>query len=304
MSWHLILWAVLLLLLPTGCGSGKKTAAKKDYGKPTWLKVDGSQLAPLSEDATSLEGGKITVYDPEGWERQPRGAAKPPKGFKSVIVFKKDGATIMMTKSEKAKDMPDLDEENIEDFAENAQQLFRSKVQMLKLGSLTGVMFAKRVADAQRLSKFFDRRIIATAIHGQLFTFELIADKGKIDKEMLHALYAVISKTEFEGMEPVEEATDEGDMAAAVEPKSEEKPMEIAKEEPATVAETKPEPKEEPKVEELEKPVVEVAASKPAEQKSSEKAKNEPKKPAAKKTAPKKKADTKAILNELDALLN
>ena len=296
-----------------GC-SRKKQQVKKDYGKPSWLKIDKAQLTPLSEDATSLEGGKITVYDPEGWERQPRGAAKAPKGFKSVIVFKKDGATIMMTKSDKAKDLPDLDEDNIEDFAENAQQLFKSKVQMLKLGSLTGVLFAKRVADAQRLSKFYDRRIVATAIHGQLFTFELIADKGKIDKDMLNALFAVISRTEFESMESRESEEGAGDAVAATDTKIESVPAE----EPATMAETKPETAPETKPEE--KPT-EVAETKPVEEKPAAESKVEEKpievvakptepKPAEKtktsttKKKPAKKADTKAILNELDALLN
>ncbi|MDR2114854.1 MAG: hypothetical protein LBP87_00580 [Planctomycetaceae bacterium] len=192
---------ILLISLPvslTGCGGSKKAVAKKDYGKPVWLKVDESKFAPLSEDATNLENGTVTVYDPEGWERLPRGSVKAPKGFKSVIVFKKSGATLMMTKSEGTKDLPDLDEENIEEFADGAQQKFKSSVKMVKLGDKVGVYFSRRVADAQRLSKYYDRRIVATTINGGLFTYELIADQGKINEPLQNTLFAVISKTQFE----------------------------------------------------------------------------------------------------------
>ncbi|MDR2756690.1 MAG: hypothetical protein LBC20_13375 [Planctomycetaceae bacterium] len=207
----LILLVVVSISLPisiTGCGSSKKTTAKKDYGKPVWLKVDESKLSRLSEDATNLENGTITVYDPEGWERLSRGAAKPPKGFKSVIVFKKNGATIMMTKSEEARNLPDLDEENIEEFADGTQQKFKASVKMVKLNNKVGVYFSRRVADAQRLSKYYDRRIVATTINGGLFTYELIADQGKINESLLNTLFAVISKTQFENSGTDESGTD------------------------------------------------------------------------------------------------
>ena len=263
-------FVVLLAVSPVaffGCG-GKKTAANKDYGKPTWLTLDRSKFAKLSEDATSLEGGTVTVYDPEGWRRMPPGTATPPPGFKSVIVFMKDGATIMMTKSRAAKDMPDLDEENIEGFAESAQQLFKAPVRMLKLGSIVGVIFAKQAVHKNRISRKLNRRIVATSINGQLFTYELVSD-DKIGDNLLGALYAVISKTQIEGVdappdEPVvaEASKDDPDVEAA----------------PATtpaepvVAAPKPEPKTE--------------------------AKPEPAKPV------RDKKNTRAILDELDALLN
>jgi hypothetical protein len=208
----LIFIFISLIFLPisvTGCGGGKKTAAKKDYGKPVWLTVDESKFSKLSEDATDLENGTVTVYDPEGWERLSRGSVKAPKGFKSVIVFKKSGATIIMTKSQDAKGLPDLDEENIEEFADGAQQKFKSPVKMVKLGDKVGVYFSRRVADAQRLSKYYDRRIVATTINGGLFTYELIADQGRINETLQNALFAVISKTQFENSATQENAEED-----------------------------------------------------------------------------------------------
>jgi hypothetical protein len=213
--------ALSLPLLLTGCGDSKKTAAKRDYGKPVWLNVDESKFAKLSEDATNLEGGTVIVYDPEGWERQSRGSVKAPKGFKSVIVFKKSGATIMMTKSQDAKGLPELDEENIEEFADGAQQKFKSPVKMVKLGDKVGVYFSRRVADAQRLSKYYDRRIVATTINGGLFTYELIADQGKINESLQNALFAVIFKTQFENSAS-EENTAEDEPAKETKTKAEE----------------------------------------------------------------------------------
>ncbi|MDR0337744.1 MAG: hypothetical protein LBI18_11705 [Planctomycetaceae bacterium] len=333
----LIFLLVLVISLPislTGCGGSKKVAAKKDYGKPVWLKVDESKFTPLSEDATNLENGTVTVYDPKGWERLSRGAVKAPKGFKSVIVFKKNGATIMMTKSQDAKGLPDLTEDNVEDFADGAQQKFKSPVKMIKLGNKVGVYFSRRVADAQRLSKYYDRRIVATTINGGLFTYELIADQGKINESLQNALFAVISKTQFENSTPEE------DIAALSAPDSvpgrDTKPetiTEIAKEtktetkpvadvtpkqvtpEPiaatATVAtaetttETKPAIVENKSTEKTSSDLVAKSGSpeKKSEPKKSESKKSEPQKPAAKKTTP-KKGNTKDILNELDALLN
>ena len=278
-----IAFLIVLLVAFVGCG-GKKTAVKKDYGKPTWLTLDKTKFTTLSNDETNLEGGTITVFDPEGWERMPSGAAKPPQGFKSVIVFKKDGATIMMTKSKAARDMPDLDEENIEGFAESAQQLFRAPVKMLKLGSIVGVMFSKQVADKNRISKKYNRRIIATSINGQLFTYELVSD-DKISDNLLGALYAVISKTKIEGVDAPPDDEPVVDVVSKEEPQTEEKPTE-----PIAVAVSASEAGA-AKVE----PVV-AAAPKKSNTSGTEAAK--PKPPV------KDKKNTKAILDELDALLN
>jgi len=252
----------------SGCG-GKKAVAPKDYGKPTWLKPDPTKFGKLSEDETNLEGGTVTVFDPEGWERMPPGTAKPPQGFKTVIVFKKNDVTLMMTKSKTAREMPDLDEENVEEFAESAQQLFKAPVKMLKLGNIVGVMFAKQVADKNRLSKKLNCRIFATCINGQLFTYELISDDAIADS-LLNALFAVISKTKIEGGDV---ASKEPVVATAPEPEPT-KPEPVKSAEPVVAVTPKPEPKPE---------------SKP-----------EPAKPAAVKD----KKNTKAILDELDALLN
>ena len=288
------LFVVSLVAFP-GCG-GKKSAAKKDYGKPTWLSLDKSTFAKLSDAETHLEGGTVTVFDPEGWERMPSGSAKPPQGFKSVIVFQKQGATIMMTKSKTAKEMPDLDEENIEDFADSAQQLFKAPVKMLKIGSVVGVMFSKQVADKNRISRKLNRRIVATSINGQLFTYELVSD-DKISNNLLGALYAVISKTKIEGVDAPPEEPVVAETPKDVpkdEPQAEEKPVETAavetpKPEPVVAETPKPEPA---------KPAEPVVAAAPKPE-----PKSEPAKPAPP-TPPKDKKNTKAILDELDALLN
>lgn len=299
---RVFLAAVLLASLCfslVGCGSGKKkTAAKKDYGKPTWQKVDQSQFAKLSDYETTLEGGKVLVYDPEGWERMPRGAAKPPKGFKSVIVFQKDGATIMMTKSEQAKDMGDLDEENIEEFAELTQQLFKTPVKMLKLGNTVGVLFARRSQHAQRLNKQMERRIIATSIGGELYTYELITDRGKMNSDLMNVLYGLVSKTKIEGAESSEDSgttSETVEVAAAPslaiqdETQKDLTAMETTPKETVAQSETSPVKPVEPTE------PIEVAAAKPEPKKETKKPE---KKPA------KKKANTKDILNELEALLN
>ncbi len=305
----LVVFLIVSLVACFGCG-GKKAAPKQDYGKPTWLTLDKSKFVKLSSDETNLEGGTVTVNDPEGWDRMPPGSAKPPKGFKSVIVFQKGGATLMMTKSKTAKDMPDLDEENIEGFAESAQQLFKAPVKMLKLGSIVGVMFSKQVADKNRISKKYNRRIVATSINGQLFTYELVSD-DKITDAMLGALYAVISKTKIEG---VEMPSDEPETVVAAAGSPKEEPKEESKAETKPTAEEKPvaaaEAKEEPQAEE--KPVVAAAPKEEpkVEPKAEEKpivaaAPKEEKKPAAKPAKPAKdKKNTKAILDELDSLLN
>lgn len=298
-SFRLVLvLALSALLLPmTGCGGKKKSGAKKDYGKPTWLKVDPAKFAKLSEYETNLEGGAITVFDPEGWERMPAG--KAPKGFKSVIRFNSGPATILMTKSREARDMPDLDRDNIEEFATAAQQSFRSPVKMVELGNIVGVYFSKAAKASESLSRKLERRVIATSLNGQLFTYELIADQGKINQELLNALFAVVSRTRIEGME---EADEPATQVAAAPPT--EAPLPETKEEPKTeiaAAPAKPEPKEEPKVEVAAAPLPEAKPEAKPEPKKAE-PKAEPKKAAAKKPA--KKGNTKDILNELDALLN
>ena len=282
----LAVFFALSLVVSFGCG-GKKTVAKKDYGKPTWLTLDKSKFSKLSDYETNLEGGTVTVFDPDGWERMPPGAAKPPQGFKSVIVFKKDGATMMMTKSRTAKDMPDLDEENVEEFAESAQQLFRAPVRMLKLGDIVGVMFSKQVADKNRLSKRYNRRIVATSINGQLFTYELVSDDN-ISDAMLGALYAVISKTKIEGVgvptnEPVAATT----------------PEEEPKDEPATTA--KPEEAPAEQIADAPTPVEPQTETKPVELVVP---KPEPARPVPTPRPAADRKNTKAILDELDALLN
>ena len=284
---HFCLVAVLAvsLIVVFGCGSGKKPTAKKDYGKPTWLKPDTSKFAKLSDYETNLEGGTVTVFDPEGWERMPPGGT-PREGFKSVIVFKNSGSTIMMTKSRNSKEMPDLDEENIEDFAESAQQLFKAPVRMLKLGNIVGVLFSKPVADKNRLSKRYERRIVATCINGQLFTYELISDE-KISSELLGTLYAVISKTRIEGADPPTE-----DTVAAAPKDDSETSSEPA--EPVVVAAASPQSEPKPETTETE-------VAKPAEPKP------DPRPTAAKPTETKPardKKNTQAILDELDALFN
>ena len=277
-----VAFSVALLIAIPGCGGKKTAAAKKDYGKPTWLKLDKAKFGKLSDYETNLEGDTVTVFDPDGWERMPSGTVIPPKGFKSVIVFKKDGATIMMTKSRTAKDMPDLDEENIEEFAGSAQQLFRAPVRMLRLGSIIGVMFSKQVADKNRISKKLNRRIVATSINGQLFTYELISD-DTISENLLGALYAVISKTQIKGV-----VAPPDEQAVAVESKPEQEDELLAAVEPTPEPVIAVAPTPEP----TKPPVAAVPKPSPA--------KPESPKPAA----PKDKKNTKAILDELDALLN
>lgn len=296
----LVLLSVVLLLSPcAGCGGKKKKGEKKDYGKPTWLKVDKEKLPKLSEYETTLESGTVVVYDPVGWERLSPGSAKPPKGFKSVIVFKKDGATLMMTKSQDAREMPDLDDDNIAEFAEAAQQRFKTAVKMIRLGKTVGVYFSRPVADSQRLSKFFDRRIVATSINSRLFTYELIADKGKIDAAMRDTLFAFIAQAQIEGADSGDDSSEASSMAASESVKTTEtevavtaapepeKPVAAPKVEPVEVVAAPVEPK---------KPEPKVAATEPEA-----KPKPEPKKPEKK---PAKKGNTKDILNALDDLLN
>ncbi|MCL2743964.1 MAG: hypothetical protein FWE67_08935 [Planctomycetaceae bacterium] len=268
----------IVLVFTSGCGGKKQTAGEKSYGKPQWYQVDKSKFVKLSEDETAPPegGGKITIFDPIGWDRKPAG--KAPTGFNAVIRFQKGSNMIMMTKSKAAKDLDDLDKENIEEFADSAQHLFKTKVEMVELGNIVGVMFRKAGRASQSVSgKKLERRIVATSIGGELYTYELVADAGKITSAMLYTLFSVIANTKIEGMANYTEI-------AAVE----------KKEEPQKTEEVKPEPKPEPK-EEV-KPV-EVAAAPAAEKKP-----EETPKPA---TAPpkKKKGNTQNILNELDALL-
>ena len=250
-------------------GSGNTTAAQGSDGKPTWLKLDRSKFGKLSDYETNLEGGTITVYDPEGWERLPA-----QRGF--VIAFRKDGATIRMTKSKDVEDMPDIDRDNIEEFADDVQQSFKAPTQMLELGNLVGVMFAKQVADRSRINRKLNCRVFATAINGRLFTYELISEK--ITDAQLGVLYAVISTTRIGGggasvatmalppepqaelestvptepvdtvalsAEPVEPANTKElgvDDAGAAEPSSEPAQPVVAAVAPAPVPEVKPEP--------------------------------------------------------------
>lgn len=282
------------LLGLSGCGK-KKQIGKKDYGKPTWQQVDSSQFAPLSELETSLEGGQIIVNDPEGWDRMSRGAAKAPKGFRTVIVFQQSDSTIMMTRSEKAKDMPDLNEDNIETFAVGAQELFKTPVKMIKLGDIVGVYFSKRAKDAQSVSKTLNRRIIATSIGGSLYTYELISNKSKFSKDDLNALYALIAKTKID-VKPTEFNANEF-AVASTEPDKFVEPIEVATAKPESTATstTKPETNTAALTPEPVKPV-EVAAVEPIVKPT---AKPESKKP----TKPASKGNTKDILNELESLL-
>lgn len=317
---YVLLSLIVCSLFLCGCGGKKKAKTGKDYGKPIWQKVDSSKFAKLSEYETTLEGGKIIVYDPEGWERTSPGRA--PKGFKSVIRFTNGRTTILLTKSKDVREMPDLDESNIEDLAVGFQEKFKTPVKMIKLGNIVGVYFAKAAKDAERLSKPLERRIVATSIGGELYTYELVTDKGGSKSEYLNALYAVIAKTKIEGMEsdeaedetttqvvadqpetkPAEPAPVEVTAPVEVATKTEKtKPVEVAATTPAAPKE-EPTPAAKPETKPIAEPVTEVATVAPAKPVEEKKPAASTKKPAAKKPA--KKGSTKDILNELDALLN
>jgi hypothetical protein len=292
--------ACAVLISTAGCGGGKKKKVVKNYGKPQWHQIDQSKFVKLSEDETTPPKGnnKIVLYDPVGWERLgPEG--KVPKGFTSVIRFQKGEAMIVMTKSKNAADMDDLDKDNIEGFADSAQQLFKTKVEMVELGNIVGVMFRKAGKATQSVSgKKFERLVIATSIGGELFTYELIGDVAKIPV-LRYTLFSLIAKTKIKGasndtendIETAKAETKEAEIKKAEDKPAESKPVEVAAiEKPAEKkAEDKPAESKPVEVAAIEKPAEKKAEDKPAEAKPEKK---------------KKKGNTQNILNELDALLN
>ncbi|MGL4593416.1 MAG: hypothetical protein ACRCUY_01660 [Thermoguttaceae bacterium] len=311
----LIFCVVVFLVCPSGCS--KKKSGKRDFGKPTWQKVEMSELTNFGDYSTDLEGGIITIYEPKGWERQPPSAATVPKGFKSVIVLKKKDATLMMTKSRDSKELPDIDGDNVLEFAEMVQQAFKVPVKMVALGNITGVLFNKQVQNKQRSGQVLEKRILATAINGQLFTYEIIADKSRLDKQKMDDFFALISKTTIRAPEDISSndftaaiagiaggdetasATDNNSGSTKPTATATATTTETASTTETTAttetASTTDKPNTETDTGKLTTPAItEVAAAKPAA--AEEKPKSKPK--------PAKSGNTKNILAELDALLN
>ncbi len=292
----------IALLLPLLAGCPKKGPKPRDYGKPTWLEIEPSQLAEMTEYDTSLEKGAITVVDPKGWELRTRGAVSPPEEFKTVIVFQSKQGTLTMNKSKSSKGFGNLDEENVEEFADLSQQLFKSPVRMLKLGEIVGVTLSKRIKVKETI---LERRIIATSIDGQIYTFELLADPTKVNAELLGALYGLVAHTKIHRTgAPADE--NEGDFSLALD-----KPKPASKSEPEDneplpdfkIIEDK---NDAPKVAEIpipdDEPVIAKPAAKPEIAVQAKPAPKPAAKPGAGSTG-KKGGSTRDMLNELEALL-
>ncbi len=189
--------AALLAAMPTFLGCGKK--AEPPVEKSPIRQIDTTTLPPLGEYTPPLDGGRIEIAGPKGWELVAR-----TKGY--VVRFlgsSDDQYPMILVKAEDATTGP-LTTENVVAFAES-----RAPAQPAVIGPYTGVLQLKRAKEPNTIDRILERLVFTTVVGERTYSLELRTRQDRLQEsqDMLFAAVAGMRKIQAEPSEPAEDKT-------------------------------------------------------------------------------------------------
>ena len=278
-SFWLVVWLVVPLGLPAGCGTGPDDPPPKKRSTV----VSTQELPSLSDYLPPLDGGRIEFAPPNGWN-------VPPASSDYVVRVRKSGKesypSIVVT-AEDSEGMANVSAENVKEFAGRvaaAVEKDKSAVTPMEIGRFVGVAYRKRAKVKRPVTRILEVLYLETVVAGRKYRIELRCEEGSLEKSQPY-LFAVVKGIKF---------LDKG-----------------AREKPGETAEKQEEPEEEPQEAKPQKgkPQKDKEGAGAAKQGAKQEPKKEPK--AGPKAEPKEKAKKKAKeagsleldLDKLDKLL-
>ena len=187
----------LLAAMSAFLGCGKKTEPPVE--KSPIRQIDTTTLPPLGEYTPPLDGGRIEIAGPKGWELVAR-----TKGY--VVRFlgsSDDQYPMILVKAEDAATGP-LTAENVVAFAESM-----APAQPAVIGPYTGVLQLKRAKEPDSIDRILERLIFTTIVGNRTYSLELRTRQDRLQEcqDMLFAAVAGMRQLEAESSEPAEDKT-------------------------------------------------------------------------------------------------
>lgn len=230
----------LLSVVACGCADTQEAAAPPPAersaaaaGGPTV--VSAAELPRLGDPIPRLDGGRIDVSPPKGWE-------VPARSNKFVIRFQKEpGSTypaILVTAKDYG-DFPDVSAENVAKLAARiASENSVPEAKPVEIGRFVGVAYRKRGIEKDSISEVLDRLILETVVAGRKYSIELRTREGSL-RETQPYLFAVAQGIHFlEAQTAVPAVPEQVAEAAPAKPAGE--PAQTPAQEPETKAGKKP----------------------------------------------------------------
>lgn len=235
-SFWLVVWLVVALALPAGCGKepgGPAPSPKRPAAVPV------QELPALGHYLPPLDGDRIEFAPPEGWDVPPASSSYIVRARKSV---RKTYPTIIVTAGD-FEGIADVSAENVKEFAGQiaaAVKKDKSEITPMDFGESAWVAYRKRAKVRKPVTRILDVLYLETVVVGRKYRLELRCEEGMLEKSQPY-LFAVAKGIKFL------------ERSAGEEPgKTAEKPQEPGKEE-GKVSEAKQQPKAAPKAEAKEK---------------------------------------------------
>ena len=206
-----LLCSIVLVVAAAGLsGCAKPQEAPAPSESSPVRQIDAASLPGLGEYSPPLDGGRIEIAGPEGWELAPR--------LKDYVALFRgptgDKYPLILVKGEDSSTAP-LTDETVVSFA--SALAADGSAQPVAIGNRLGTLQRKRAKAPGSVDQVLERLIFTTVMGERTYSVELRTRQGQLD-ESQDLLLAVVA-----GMREIDAAPAEGTEDVAVEGTEEEK---------------------------------------------------------------------------------
>lgn len=176
----LILPAAVLSFMP-GCSEPAEVPTPSSPIR----QIDTSSLPALGEYAPPVDGGRVEIAGPAGWQLTPRAS-----GY--VVRFRAssdDPYPMILVKAEDSS-VQQLTAENVVAFASSLSS--DGSAQPTAVGERMGVLQRKRGKDPNTVDQILERLLFTTVLGGRSYAVELRTRQDRIEEHQ-EALFAVVA---------------------------------------------------------------------------------------------------------------
>jgi len=191
-SFWLVVWLVVPLALPAGCGKVPDEAPPRK--RPAEV-VTAQELPALGDYLPPLDGERIEFAPPTGWNVPPASSNYVVRVQKSV---RETYPSIVVT-AEDFEGIADVSTENVEEFAGQvaaAVEKDKSAVTPMEFGKFVGVAYRKRAKVRKPVTRILEVLYLETVVAGRKYRIELRCEEGSLEKSQPY-LFAVARGIKF-----------------------------------------------------------------------------------------------------------
>jgi len=190
-SW-LVVWLVVALALPAGCGKAPSDAPPR---KRPAVAGTAQELPALADYLPPLDDERIEFAPPTGWDVPPASSNYVVRAQKSA---RETYPSIVVT-AEDFEGIADVSTENVKEFAGQvaaAVEKDKSAVTPMEFGKFVGVAYRKRAKVRKPVTRILDVLYLETLVAGRKYRIELRCEEGSLEKSQPY-LFAVAKGIKF-----------------------------------------------------------------------------------------------------------